>query len=97
MTKQQQFYETTTLQVIISVIVLIILIVIFAIQLSIIISYYLEQSIGRCIYKDDENSPCYCNLSTKKTCDDVKGIFKKGFTCSDIGTVKDCKDIDHSS
>ena len=91
--QQQQFIENKTLQVVLSIIVLIILVVIFAIQISILVGYYVDQSLGRCIFKDNQNN-CVCTEQTlKKSCDQNNGIFRKGLSCNDPKQEMDCKTV----
>ena len=90
MQKTQQYIQASTVQIIISIIVLIILIIIFAIQLSIIVSYYLDSAIGRCIYEND--GKCTCQETTKKYCDTLGGIYNSSLTCSD-SAIEDCKNV----
>lgn len=90
--QQQQIIQMTTLQVIISIIILIILIIIFAIQMSILIAYYFDQKVGRCIYKDGDDK-CYCIETTKNSCNKLKGKFNNELTCNDVGAIKDCKSV----
>jgi len=74
-----------------SVILFLLILVVFAIQLSIIISYFITMNYGRCVYniKDGEETTCYCDYTTKNQCDDFNGVYNDQLGCEN-NFVKDC-------
>lgn len=77
---------------IISVLLFLLVLVVFAIQLSIIISYFITMNFGRCVYlsdsKDDDSKTCYCDYTTKAVCDKANGIYNEQLNCDNF--AKDC-------
>lgn len=74
-----------------SVILFLLILVVFGIQLSIIITYFIFMNYGRCVYtvKDDSESTCYCDYTTKAQCDAINGVYNNQLNCSD-GFATDC-------
>jgi flagellar basal body-associated protein FliL len=80
---QQQQTGKSTIVSIFSILLLIIMIVIFAIQISILIAFFLNSKIGRCVYKYDNNTEV-CTMTSSKQCKKLKGSFNSELDCDDV-------------
>ena len=81
-----------------SVILFLLILVVFAIQLSIIISYFITMNYGRCVYniKDGEETTCYCDYTTKNQCDELNGVYNDQLGCEN-NFAKDCVGDHHTT
>lgn len=79
---QHQQSGKSTIVSIFSILLLIIMIVIFAIQISILIAFFLNSKLGRCIYKYDDNTKV-CAITSSKQCNKLNGSFNSELDCDD--------------
>ena len=85
--------ETSVVATVFSVILFLLILVVFAIQLSIIVSYFLMMGYGRCVYKvkGSDETACYCDYTTKSQCDAFNGIYNQELGCEN-DFARDCID-----
>lgn len=79
---QQQQSRKSTIVSIFSILLLIIMIVIFAIQISILVAFFLSSKLGRCIYKYDAETEV-CVVTSSNQCKKLKGSFNSELDCDD--------------
>lgn len=80
--RQQNSSKMDTASIIFTVLLFITIFIVLLIQLAIIISYGMTSQKGRCVFKNS-NGDCECKFTTKKSCDDVHGVFNGNLTCQD--------------
>uniref|UniRef100_A0A6C0IC73 Uncharacterized protein n=1 Tax=viral metagenome TaxID=1070528 RepID=A0A6C0IC73_9ZZZZ len=80
--QQKQNQSKTAGAIIFGVLLLIVMIIVILIQLTIVITYFMTQNRGRCVYKD-ENGSCICKWTNKKSCDSVEGMYNTNLSCED--------------
>ena len=77
---QQQSKSAASL--VFGILLLVVMMIVIIIQLTIIITYFMTQNKGRCVYKD-ENGSCVCKFTNKKSCDSVHGVYQTNLSCQD--------------
>jgi hypothetical protein len=77
---QQQSKSAASL--VFGILLLVVMMIVLLIQLTIVITYFMTQNKGRCVYKD-ENGSCVCKFTNKKSCDSVNGVFQTNLSCQD--------------
>jgi capsular polysaccharide biosynthesis protein len=96
-TKATKKNESTAITVV-STLLFLLVVVVFGIQLSIIISYFITNNFGRCVYlvndSDNENKKtCYCDYTTNSQCDKLDGVYNDQLDCQRF--AEDCRDKSH--
>lgn len=77
---QQQSKSAASL--VFGILLLVVMMIVILIQLTIVITYFMTQNKGRCVYKD-ENGSCVCKFTNKKSCDSVNGVYQTNLSCQD--------------
>jgi hypothetical protein len=80
MVEQNQSKSVASL--VFGILLLVVMMIVILIQLTIIITFFMTQNKGRCVYKD-ENGSCICKFTNKKSCDSVNGIYNTNLSCED--------------
>lgn len=89
MKQNSQQTKQSSLVTVFSILLFLLVLVVFGIQISIIISYFIMMNYGRCVYSTDDDNTCYCDYTTKKQCDKLKGVYNNQLGC-DSNFAKDC-------
>lgn len=77
MSLQQKQSQGTT-SIIFNIMLLIVIAIVIMIQLTIIVTYFINLQRGRCIY---QNKNCACQYTNKKSCESLKGQYDPAKTC----------------
>lgn len=79
---QQQNQSKSAASLVFGILLLVVMMIVILIQLTIIITFFMTQNRGRCVYKD-ENGSCICKYTNKKSCDSVQGVYNASLSCQD--------------